>query len=88
LRGLLDEPSDERLRIAIVAVHSLADDGSEAAYARRPFIEGRGEVVLRCAGKHGAILDQRESSLVTVPPRGLDLGGVKLRVCVAAQALG
>jgi hypothetical protein len=74
--------------MATVAVRRSAEDRPDSANAHWPLIEDRGKIVQGSAGNRVVTLHQRESSLVTAPPCGLHPGGVKLAVCLAAQAFG
>jgi hypothetical protein len=54
----------------------------------RRAVTHRRQIVMCGAGKDMVTLDERESLLVTAPPRGLHLRGVKRGVCGAAEAFG
>jgi hypothetical protein len=73
--------------MATIAVRGLADDGADSTDAHRPLIKDRRKVVLRGAGKDIGTVHQRKSSLMPAPPRGLHLGGVKLGIRLAAEAV-
>src|SRR5687768_13124317 len=74
--------------MASIAVRGFADDRADSTDAHRPLIQDRRKVVLRGAGKDVSTVHQCKSSLMSAPPRGLHLGGVKLGVGLAAQPFG
>jgi hypothetical protein len=81
-------PIHQLPRMATIVVRGLAEDGADSTDAHEPLIKDRRKVVLRGTGKDVGTVHQRESALMSAPPRGLCLGRVERGVCLAGQAFG